>query len=242
MVDDLPVIRDNIKKGFLETQSKAMSFINNIRKQFDGEESDDEQPPPPPPRKNQGQQVYSRRSGDRDRYDADPQVLGDDFTKLQLQDDTSKFCILDWYTANIAVPQRGSPRPQANPDLFKSTATQGSARKVSFQETNQDDDLYSGSSDSLKKPALSGTKSKWQPMAPVAPDPVQDHDPFSLGDSDDESSKKKDLKPEDSERLKQATAEAMADSIADSPSKTLKPAETTETKDAEALDKLASKS
>ena len=65
-----------------------MSFINNIRKQFDGDESEEERPPPPPPRK--GQQAYPRRSGDRDRYDADPQVLGDDFTKLRLQDDTSK--------------------------------------------------------------------------------------------------------------------------------------------------------
>ena len=98
LIDDLPAIRDNIKKGFLETQSKAMSFINNIRKQFDAEESDEEQPPPPPPRKNQGQQAYSRRSGDRDRYDADPQVLGDDFTKLKLQDDTSKLYIFRFST------------------------------------------------------------------------------------------------------------------------------------------------
>ena len=113
---------------------------------------------------------------------------------------------------------------------------------MSFQDPHQDDDLYSGSSESLKKPASSGNKSKWQPMAAVAPDPIQDHDPFSLGDSDDESSKKKDLKPEDSERLKQATAEAMAESIGDSPSKALKPAETIGTKDAEALDKLESKS
>lgn len=27
-----------------------------------------------------------RRSGDRDRYDADPQVLGDDFSALELRD------------------------------------------------------------------------------------------------------------------------------------------------------------
>ena len=87
--DDLPVIRDNIKKGFLETQSKVNSFIDNLRKKFE-ENSDEEEPPPPPPRR--GQQYgrssteYGRKSSDRERYDADPQVLGDDFTALQLQD------------------------------------------------------------------------------------------------------------------------------------------------------------
>ena len=30
-----------------------------------------------------------RRSGDRERYDADPQVLGDDFAGLNMRDDTS---------------------------------------------------------------------------------------------------------------------------------------------------------
>jgi hypothetical protein len=33
-----------------------------------------------------------RRSGDRDRYDADPQVLGDDFGhRLELRDDDGEF-------------------------------------------------------------------------------------------------------------------------------------------------------
>ena len=45
------------------------------------------------------------------------------------------------------------------------------------------------------------------------PNPVADHDPFSLGDSDDEDAKKRDAKPDDSERLKQAAAEAMAEDI-----------------------------
>jgi hypothetical protein len=51
-------------------------------------------------------------------------------------------------------------------------------------------------------------------LASVDPDPVAEHDPFSLGDSDDEEAKKKDPKPEDAERLKQATAEAMSDELA----------------------------
>jgi hypothetical protein len=41
----------------------------------------------------------------------------------------------------------------------------------------------------------------------VAPHPEpDDHDPFSLGDSDDEESKTKDTNPADSERLKKAAA------------------------------------
>ena len=42
-----------------------------------------------------------------------------------------------------------------------------------------------------------------------------DHDPFSLGDSDDEEAKKKDAKPEDNETLQKAAAEAMSENIGD---------------------------
>ena len=78
-------------------------------------------------------------------------------------------------------------------------------------------------------------------MAAVDPDPVEEHDPFSLGDSDEEDAKKKDIKPEDTERLKQATAEAMADSIGAPPKEGLKPAEIDGTKDKEAEAKLTGK-
>ena len=47
----------------------------------------------------------------------------------------------------------------------------------------------------------------------MAPSPVADHDPFSLGDSDEDEAKKKDLKPDDSERLTKAAAEAMSEDI-----------------------------
>ena len=95
-VDDLPVIRESIKKGFLETQKTVNSFITNLKKKIDG----DDEPSQPTP---QGQNYrggypqqafsgrrsgeYGRRSADRERYDADPQVLGDDFTGLQLRDE-----------------------------------------------------------------------------------------------------------------------------------------------------------
>jgi len=96
-VDDLPVIRENIRKGFLETQSKVNSWVTNLKKKIDGEDEGDFQGPPT--RATQGynagppQQMYGirrsgelgRRSGDRERYDADPQVLSDDFAALQLR-------------------------------------------------------------------------------------------------------------------------------------------------------------
>ncbi len=87
-------IREGIKKGFVETQSKVNSFITNLRKRIDGEDEDEEPPPQPPRRPLQqfggsGRRTgdVGRRSGDRDRYDADPEVLGDDFAELQLRDD-----------------------------------------------------------------------------------------------------------------------------------------------------------
>ncbi len=98
-VDDLPVIRESIRKGFLETQTKVNSWVNILKKKIDGE--DDEEAPEQPPRPGQGfhagpsPQPYGirrsgelgRRSGDRERYDADPQLIGDDFATLQLRDE-----------------------------------------------------------------------------------------------------------------------------------------------------------
>jgi hypothetical protein len=56
-------------------------------------------------------------------------------------------------------------------------------------------------------------------MSAVEPSPIAENDPFSLGDSEDEREthqKPKEDKSEDSERLKKATAEAMADSLSES--------------------------
>lgn len=98
--DDLPIIRDNIKKGFLETQSKVSSWVTSLRRKIDGDDDDIDDDEGRPPRTNPGLDPRSsrlpsgsrrgvepgRRSVDRDRYDADPQVLGDDFTNLHLHD------------------------------------------------------------------------------------------------------------------------------------------------------------
>lgn len=120
-----------------------------------------------------------------------------------------------------ATSKPGAGRPAANPDLFKPTPAtpQGhSERRVSFQEGPPEDineALYRTSPPPNKRGTSPSNKnSKWQPLASVDPDPVAEHDPFSLGDSDDEEAKKKDPKPEDAERLKQATAEAMSDELA----------------------------
>ena len=93
--DDLPVIRDNIKKGFLETQSTVNKWVTNLRKKIDGEDEDEFHTQPAAPGQSYAAQQqyggrrssdFGRRSTDRDRYDADPQVLGDDFAGLRMQD------------------------------------------------------------------------------------------------------------------------------------------------------------
>ncbi|KAL9606081.1 MAG: hypothetical protein Q9179_000761 [Wetmoreana sp. 5 TL-2023] len=219
--DDLPIIRDNIKKGFLETQSKVNSWVANLKKKIDGEDDDDFEGRPPPagsgyntgaPRQHSfGSRNgdYPRRSADQDRYDADPQVLGDDFSNLQLRDEEDLF-----------KPTPTPPRPQSN-----------TGRRVSFQDGPPEEigvqRRPTSPPDPTKKPAsgASGRSSKWQPLASIDPSPVADHDPFSLGDSDDEEVKKKDVKADDSDRLKQAAAEAKADDIQSPGNKKLEPQE-----------------
>ena len=100
--DDLPMIRENIRKGFLETQSTVNKWVTNFKKKLDGEDDEgfNSQPAKPAQRlqgSNQGFPNYgrrsselARRSADRERYDADPQVLSDDFSTLELRDGEGK--------------------------------------------------------------------------------------------------------------------------------------------------------
>lgn len=213
--DDLPIIKENLRKGFLETQSKVNGWITNLKKKIDGEDEDDE---PHRPGYHSGSGYRNRmssdgrRSGDYNRYDADPQVLGDDFAGMQLNSDGSA---------------RRSTRPLANPDLFKPTPPaprSADARKVGFKDGPAEEiDIYQTS------PKLGGVKdtapgkpSKWQPLSTVDPNPIgeTDNDPFSLGDSEDEKESKervggKEIKMDDTERLKKAAAEAMSENIAE---------------------------
>ncbi|RDW62745.1 hypothetical protein BP5796_11047 [Coleophoma crateriformis] len=240
--DDLPIIKENLRKGFLETQSKVNGWITNLKKRIDGEDDEEHEAP--------ARQGYSsgpgyrtrrsgdgRQSGDYNRYDADPQVLGDDFAGMQLNSDGSA---------------RRSTRPLANPDLFKptpKTPNSGDSRKVGFKEGPAEDiDLYRSSPKLAAKDTTAAKQSKWQPLSTVDPSPVgeADNDPFSLGDSEDEKESKdrvggKEVKMEDTERLKKAAAEAMSDSIGSStPAAKPEPAETVGTKDKIAEEKLSS--
>ena len=92
------MIRDNLRKGFLEAQSNVNKWVQNFKKRLDGEDLDDINSQPvrqgyPNQGGAGGGPMYGRRSGDmarrsaeRDRYDADPQVLPDDFSNLELRD------------------------------------------------------------------------------------------------------------------------------------------------------------
>lgn len=84
--DDLPIIKENIRKGFVETQNKFNSWITDIKKRLDGDSPENsppsqyEQPTTRP--LNQPSTRSSRDVG----YDADPRVISDDFTHLHLRD------------------------------------------------------------------------------------------------------------------------------------------------------------
>ncbi|KAF5550100.1 CUE domain-containing protein [Fusarium mexicanum] len=208
--DDLPVIRENLRKGFFETQEKVNGWITNIKKKIEEnfDESEEQTQRQGEPFRRPGES--SRRSGDYDRYDADPQVLSDDFAGMKFSSD-------------------GTPmnRPMANTGMYKppppSTSPKPSnGRRVGFKEETEEINMYDSSPRVPPKDAApaSGTRgSKWQPMSAVEPSPIAENDPFSLGDSEDEREthqKSKDDKTDDSERLKKATAEAMADSLSES--------------------------
>jgi hypothetical protein len=116
---------------------------------------------------------------------------------------------------------------------------------VSFQEGPPEDiDALRSASPAVRgsSPGGGAKQSKWEPLSTVNTAPIADHDPFSLGDSEDERElKSKDLNPEDSERLKKAAAEAMADDIASGAlaKKNLEEAKKDGTKDQEAVEKLS---
>ncbi|UNI20366.1 ubiquitin-binding protein cue5 [Purpureocillium takamizusanense] len=207
--DDLPVIRENLRKGFLETQTKVNGWITNLRKKIeDGFDETEE------PTQRQGSPFRrpgeaSRRSGDYDRYDADPQVLSDDFAGMKFSAD-------------------GTPANRTNPTLHRppppsSSPRPSDGRRVGFKEETEEINMYDTSPRVPPKdtPSSAMKPSKWQPLSTVEPAPMADNDPFSLGDSEDEKDAKdvkekpKDSKTDESERLKKAAAEAMADSLVD---------------------------
>ncbi|KAI0441256.1 hypothetical protein F4803DRAFT_523887 [Xylaria telfairii] len=216
--DDLPVITENIRKGFIETQTKVNSWFTNLKKKIDGEYDSDEdetQPSKHHPHSGPGRRSGegSRQSTDYHRYDADPQVLSDDFAGMRLNPD--------------GRPAQDQQSKNANLNKPLPTAAYGKpdGRKVAFKESVEDIGLYDASpkitpKDSAANPP--GKQSKWQPLSTIEPNPIAENDPFSLGDSEDEKDSKggsKEIKLEDTERLKAATADAMADSLVGSSAK-----------------------
>lgn len=89
--DDLPVIQEQLKKGFQETQVKVNSWFKDIKKKFD--EQFDEQGGSSQQQSGQHGERASggqRRSRDYERYDADPELLSDDFAGMKFHSDGSK--------------------------------------------------------------------------------------------------------------------------------------------------------
>ncbi len=125
--DDLPVIRESLRKGFVETQSKFNSWVTGIKKKIDedwiaGDDDDDDANDGHGPQQGQGRTGYGRggfgaaagygrppprRSGD---YDADPQVLSDDFAGIQLHADGSKPSYLTHTCCLLSNEKKKSPR------------------------------------------------------------------------------------------------------------------------------------
>lgn len=209
--DELPVIKENLRKGFLETQSKVNGWITNLKKRIDGDDIGEinaqQQRHAQGGYQNQpgmNQQGYNqRRSGDAGRrsgdYDADPTVLSDDFAGINMNDDDSELHhVVNPRTSSLpnANVDRRNNRPTANPDLFKAQPApprgSGDVRRVSFQDPSEND-LYSAppvprAAQSASPAPAGGKQSKWQPLSSVEPTAMRDeeNDPFSLGDSDDE--------------------------------------------------------
>jgi hypothetical protein len=263
--DELPIIKENIRKGFLETQTTVNGWLQTLKKKIDGEDDDDDNIRNRPGYNAGGSQQYrsrrsndGRRSGDYNRYDADPQVLSDDFAGMQLNNDGSEFTFtlvsIAHTNTRAGAAQRRSTRPLANPDLFKPTPSppkSNDGRRVGFQNSPPEDmDLYRSSPKVVTKEtaAPAGKQSKWQPLSTVEPSPIgdNDNDPFSLGDSEDEKESKdrvggKEIRQDDTERLKKAAAEAMNDQIGE-PARKPEAAETVGAKDKVAEQKLTGKS
>jgi len=115
--DDLPVIKEQLRKGFLETQTKVNSWITTLKKKIDETFDEEEEER----RRQQGEagsssfmgrpsrDHQSRRSAEYDRYDADPELLSDDFAGMKFRNDGSEskpmppFCTLP--------PETNNPRP-----------------------------------------------------------------------------------------------------------------------------------
>lgn len=105
--DDLPVIQEQLKKGFQETQTKVNTWFKDIKKKFDEQFDEDQaaashQHGGRAPFAGRGSGESSRRSRDYERYDADPELLSDDFAGMKFHSDGSEYTFESTHRANSA--------------------------------------------------------------------------------------------------------------------------------------------
>jgi hypothetical protein len=114
--DELPIIKENLRKGFQETQKTVNTWFQTMKKRFDEEFAEEPSGSGQHQQQHQYQQQQQqrpgqgsyrggrpsgetgRRSGDYERYDADPQVLSDDFAGMKFHNDGSEFMPRNPYT------------------------------------------------------------------------------------------------------------------------------------------------
>ena len=176
--DELPVIKENLRKGFLDTQKQVNTWFTNLKKKIDdayNEDEDESQPSRHNRHHGRRSGESGRRSADHERYDADPQVLSDDFSGMRLQPDGSGYPVLrksDTCQANYSETA-ASGRPSSSSNLYRpspppSTSPKPEGRKVAFRETVEDIDAYDAAPRAPPKDSRAtpppGKQSKWQPL------------------------------------------------------------------------------
>lgn len=159
--DDLPVIRDNLTKGFNDTRVKVNTWIDNFRKRIDNEPIS-------------GSSGHQEREG----FDADPTLITDDFSHLHTESPRRP---LQQYNQQSPFGQQTGQRPMwpSRPtEATKRTVSTGSKKEVSFSPTAEEIPTNPLIGDERE----ASPSRKWEPLRHVEPAP----DPFLVGDDDEE--------------------------------------------------------
>ncbi len=142
-------------QGFNDTKTKVNSWVKTLRQRIDGDAANSEPYStysPPQARSS----YHSNRRTSQGGYDADPCVIDDDFSHLELRDNSHSVDVMG--TDDNLAHIHGSK-----------------AREVEKPSSN------SGSKQGDKK---GPSKPKWEPIR--TQDSKKDKDPFDLGDSDED--------------------------------------------------------
>ena len=196
--DELPVLRENVKQQFSEAKTKLNSWVRNFSKKMDGDVN------PDPPRTSGGGYSYGR--SEQTRYDADPYVIGDDFTHLNLQDNES---VQRDDTARRPLEKFNKPLDEDDDLYAPSPAPPAKPPRPSSSDAKA----------AIQSKQATKPKKTWEPLSAKSTGneggdaEAAERDPFALGDSDEDIDQKLkqvpdkdvDLKPEATERLKHAS-------------------------------------